>query len=302
MGNESSQLKNEAGQAGEAYHDAGRVIGPPMSPTPPPYPGEKRGVTANGRAPISPVRSEAAAADNDARSSSPSNPSKPTKKKKKKSKRRKSIDSEAADDHLAATTAAMADDHPAPTLDSPKKSKSKSKKKSHKKKSHAVGGSPPSGQETAANGIAGPTPTPDAESAVYTLVPNSSVEDFYPAPLKAEPHADVSNVPDHELPFRIADDAIVDGDYLQKSPFMHKQEMAILDAISDLESNDEASLPDLQPSQVKPEPPSSESESDLGSPSVARLERLERSRSRSISRPPPTKPANVSVSFYLHPD
>lgn len=306
MGNESSQLKNEAA---EEPQDVGRVIGPPMSPTPPPYPGEQRGATATVRAPISPLGSEAAAADDlDARSSSVSNPSKPIKKKKKKkSKRRNSLDSEAADDQLAATTAGMADDDPAPALDSPKKRKGK--KKSHKKKSHGAqspdtnllvshtnGGSPPSGQQTAADGIAGHTPTPDTESVAQTLIPASSEGSFDMGPLKA--HRDV---PDHELPFLIADESMVNGDHLQQSPFMHKREMSIVDAISDLESNDEASLPDLQPSQVKPEPPSSESESDLGSPSVARLERLERSRSRSISRPPPTKPANGSVSFYMHP-
>lgn len=307
MGNESSQLKNEAA---EEPQDVGRVIGPPMSPTPPPYPGEQRGATATARAPISPLGSEAAAADDlDARSSSVSNLSKPIKKKKKKkSKRRNSLDSEAAGDQLAATTAAMADDDPAPALDSPKKRKGK--KKSHKKShgvqspdtnllvSHTKGGSPPSGQQTAADGIAGHTPTPDTESAAQTLIPASSEGSFDIGPFKA--HRDV---PDHELPFLIADESMVNGDHLQKSPFMHKREMSIVDAISDLESNDEASLPDLQPSQVKPEPPSSESESDLGSPSVARLERLEaeRSRSRSISRPPPTKPANGSVSFYMHP-
>lgn len=303
MGRESSQLKNEAGQA---HHDAGRVIDPPMSPTSPPYPGEQRAMAATARAPISPLGSEAAADDNDARSSASSPPKSIKKRKNKKSKRRKSLDSEAADDHLTGTTAAMADDHPAPTLDSPKKSKSKSKKslkrKSHGMQnndtdllvSHAVRGSPPSGQQPAVNGIAAHPPNLDTEPAGQHLIPTSTVEELYPAPLKTEPVADIRDVSDDELPFRVADDSIVDGGHLpQKSRFIHKREMSTVDGIAELESNDEAPSPDLQP-------PSSESEADSGSPSVDRLQRVE--RSRSISRAPPlAKPTNGSVSSYLHP-
>lgn len=304
MGSESSLLQQEAAKAVEALQRGGRVIGPPMSPSPPPYPGEvrdlrkPRGVPADG--------------DDDARSSD-SNPSKsPNKKKKKKKKRRHDrLDNDVVSEHpaaeAAADTAVMADDAHAHAHESPKKSRGKKKSRSKKTHdaqspnaqqflvSHAVGGSPPSGQQPATNGIAEHAPPLDTESAEQEYVPASSVEEIGTAYLKTEPDIDADDVQDHELPFRIAGidvDAVVNGDHPgQKSPFMHKREMSIVDDRLDTASDDEAPIRDLQPSQVKPEPPSSESESDLGSPSVARLDRLERSRSRSISRPPIVKPS-----------
>ncbi|KAG6358142.1 hypothetical protein INS49_014026 [Diaporthe citri] len=305
MGNESSQLQKEAAEAAEDEQRGGRVIGTPMSPSPPPYPGEVRDL----RKP----RGFRTDGGDDARSSdsdhSKSIKKKKKKEKKKKKKRRDSLDSDAANGHLDATTAAMADENDAPAAAPESHKKSRSKKKSRNKEpngvqspdaqhllvSHAVGGSPPSGQQPDVNGIAGHAPTLDIEVAEQELIPASSVEDIASAHLKTEPDTDVDDVQDHELPFRIAgiaDDSIVDGDDpSQKSPFMHKREMSIVDDRLDRANDDEAATPDLQPSQVKPEPPSSESESDLGSPSVARLDRLERSRSRSISRPPLVKPA-----------
>lgn len=298
MGNESSQLQREAAEARlQELQRGGRVIGPPMSPTPPSSPGEQRDTR----------KPRGLAADNDDAQDSDANPSKSTKKKKKKKRRRR--DSLGDDD---ATAAVMADDPhaPAPANESPKKSKAKKKSKSketngvqspdaqHLLVSHAVGGSPPSAQQSDANGIAGHAPTLDTESLEQEHMPVSSVEDIEPSQLKTELDIDKRDVPDHELPFRIAADSIVDGDHpQQKSPFMHKREMSIVDTRSEAQSDDEAPLPDLQSSQIKTEPPSSESESDLASPSVARLDRLERSRSRSISRPPLIKPAIESVSI-----
>ncbi|KAI7774447.1 hypothetical protein LA080_008759 [Diaporthe eres] len=318
MGNESSQLQKEAAEAVEALQRGGRVIGTPMSPSPPPYPGEVRDFR----------KPRGFRGDRDDARSSDSNPSKSSqkekkkdkkkekKKKKKKKKRRDSLDSNGANGHPAAEaaddTAAMADDAHAHAHEHESPKKSKGKKKSRSKKthdaqspdaqqflvSHAVGGSPPSGQQPATNGIAEHAPPLDTESAEQDYVPASSVEEIGTAHLKTEPNVDADDVPDHELPFRIAGiavDAVVDGYHPgQKSPFMHKREMSIVDGRSDLASDDEAPLPDLQPSQIKTEPPSSESESDLASPSVARLDRLERSRSRSISRPPLVKPATES--------
>lgn len=314
MGSESRRLQKEAA---EAEQPGGRVIGTPMSPSPPPYHGEIR----DSRKP----RNFGADGNDDARSSD-SNPSKSPKKKKKKKKKKRRHDrigSDEVSEHpaadAAADTAAMANDThaPAPSHESPHKNKKRKKSRGknpngvpspdaqHLLVSHAVGGSPPSGQQPDVNGIAGHAPTLDTEVAEQDLIPASSVEEIGAAHLKTEPDIDVDDVQDHQLIFRIAgiaDDSIVDGDHPgQKSPFMHKREMSIADDILDTASDDEAPIPDLQPSQVKPEPPSSESESDLASPSVARLDRLERSRSRSMSRPPLVKPAIESVSFYRHP-
>ncbi|KKY30879.1 putative dna-binding protein [Diaporthe ampelina] len=212
-------------------------------------------------------------ADNDDAQSSASNPPELARKKKKK-RRRKSLDSDAVNELEANgdRDAAHA---------SPKKSNKNKNKKTRNKEptgmqspyaqhllmSHAVGGSPPSGQQPTVNGVASHAPTLDSEAAEQESVPASSVEEIELVHFKTEPDSSEYGVPDHELPFRIADDSIVDGDDLrQKSPFMHKRGMPVLDGGSDLESDDEAPLPDLQPSQIKPEPPSSESESDLGSP------------------------------------
>lgn len=304
MGAESSQLREATDARLAELQRGGRVIGPPMSPEPPSSPEAQRNTT----------KSRGLAANNDDARSPDLNPSKSVKKKKKKKKkRRESLGSDGANDPPDAATAAMADDtEHAPAHESPKKRKTK---KSRSKKhhgaespdaqhllvSHALGGSPPSGQPVM-NGIAEHAPTLDTEAVEQEVIPASSVEDIEPAQVKSEPVIDADDVQDHELPFRIAGDSIVDGDYSrQKSPFMHKRQMSIVDDRSEAQSDDELPLPDLQPSQIKTEPPSSESESDLASPSVARLDRLERSRSRSVSRPPLFKPANQSVSVYMHP-
>lgn len=307
MGAESSQLREATDARLAELQRGGRVIGPPMSPTPPSSPEPPRNTT----------KSRGLGANNDDAQSPDPNPSKSAKKKKKKKKkkRRESLGSDDANDRPDAAAATMADDIPenAPALESPKKKKSKKSKgkkhtgvespdAQHLLVSHALGGSPPSGQQPAMNGIAEHAPTLDTEAAEQDVIPASSVEDIEPAQLKSEPGIDADEVQDHELPFRIAGDSIVDGDYpRQKSPFIHKREMSIVDDRSEAQSDDELPLPDLQQSQIKTEPPSSESESDLASPSAARLDRLERSRSRSVSRPPLFKPANQSVSIYMHP-
>lgn len=308
MGAESSQLREAHDARMAELQRGGRVIGPPMSPTPPSSP-EPQPNTTKSRG-LGTNHDDAPSLD-----LNPSKSDKKKKKKKKKKKRRESLGSDEATEHPDVTTAAMVDDIPenAPAHESPKKKKSKkSKGKKHTGVespdaqqllvSHAVGGSPPSGQQPAMNGITEHAPTLDTEAVEQEVIPASSVEDIEPAQLKSEPGIDADDVQDHELPFRIAGNSIVDGDYSrQKSPFMHKRQMSIVDDRSEAQSDDEVPLPDLQPSQVKTEPPSSESESDLASPSVARLDRLERSRSRSVSRPPPFKPANQSVSIYMHP-
>lgn len=307
MGAESSQLREATDARLAELQRGGRVIGPPMSPTPPSSPEAQRNTTKPRGL---------GANHNDARSPDP-DPSKSVKKKKKKKKkkRRESLGTDGTNDPLDAATAAMADDtvEHAPAHESHKKRKSKKSRgekhhgaespdAQHLLVSHALGGSPPSGQQPAMNGVAEHAPTLDTEVAEQEVIPASSVEDIEPAQVKSEPGIDADDVQDHELPFRIADDSIVDGDYSrQKSPFMHKRQMSIVDDRSEPQSDDELPLPDLQPGQIKTEPPSSESESDLASPSVARLDRLERSRSRSISRPPLVKPANQSVSIYMHP-
>lgn len=306
MGAESSQLREATDSRMAELQRGGRVIGPPMSPTPPSSPEPQRNTT----------KSRGLGATNDDARSPNSNPSKSAKKKKKKKKkRRESLRSDDANDRPDPAAATMTDDIPenAPALESPKKKKSKKSKgkkhtgvespdAQHLLVSHAVGGSPPSGQQPATNGIAEHAQTLDTEAAEQDVIPASSVEDIESAQLKSEPGIDADDVQDHELPFRIAGDSIVDGDYpRQKSPFLHKRQMSIVGDRSEAQSSDELPLPDLQPSQIKTEPPSSESESDLASPSVARLDRLERSRSRSVSRPPLFKPANQSVSIYMHP-
>lgn len=303
MGAESSQLREATDARLAELQRGGRVIGPPMSPEPPSSP----------EAQHSTIKPRDLGANHDDAQSPNSNPSKPVKKKKKKKKkRRESLGSDGVNEHPDAATAAMVDHTVefAPAHDSPKKKKSKkarSKKANgvqspdaqHVLVSHAVGGSPPSGQQPAMNGVAEHAPTLDTEAVEQEVIPASSVENIEPAQLKSEPGIDADDVEDHELPFRIAGDSIVDGDYLrQKSPFIHKRQMSIVDDRSEAQSGDE--LP-LQPNQIKTEPPSSESESDLASPSIARLDRLKRSRSRSISRPPLVKPAIESVSIYMHP-
>lgn len=243
MGNGSSQAQHVARM--EELQRGGRVIGPLMSPTPPPYPGEVR--DDRPRPPKLPLG--LGADDDNARSISASASPKSAKKKKKK------------------------------------KNKDKKKKKKERR-------------ESLNNDAASEHPTSDAPADTAAM----AADDGNAVQLKTEPGIDANDIPDHELAIRIASNSIIDGEpSQQKSPFMHKREMSIVDGRSDLESDDEVPIPDLQPSQIKPEPPSSESESDLGSPSVARLDRLERSRSRSISRPPLVKPTNQSVSSRLRP-
>lgn len=269
MGFDAKRRQHEAQL--EVLQRGGRVIGSPMSPTPEPeVPSDRE----KGK-------------DKTHHDPSGSNPTKSPKKKKKKKHHRKNLGSDEAE------TAEMAEGDHARPRESKKKHKGKKKSRSNKPNgvqspnALEVQGSPPSAQQPTTNGISEHTPTFDPEGAEPEV-------DM--APLKTEPDIDMDDVPDNELPFRIADNRIVDGyPSRQKSPFIHKRRMSITDGRSDPGSDDEAPLPDLQPSQAKPEPPSSESESDLASPSVARLARLSRSRSRSVSRPPPpNKPTDES--------
>lgn len=279
----------------EELQRGGRIIGSPMSPTPEPNaPSNSRGPPSDASPPRSP------------------------KKKRKKKHHRKHLDSDPAD---------PADPTDPADPDNPRsrehKKKHGAKKKSRSNKANGVQspdaeqvrGSPPSAQQPITNGVAEHPPTLDTEAAAQESVAASSMNSLdqaNPGQLKTEPPVEASpspdiDVPDNELPFRIADNSIVDGYHSrQKSPFIHKREMSIADNRSDPEpeSDDEAPLPDLQPSQIKPEPPpSSESESDLASPSAARLARLSRSRSRSVSHPPPfSKPTDHSVSLDFRPN
>ncbi|KAG8157828.1 hypothetical protein KVR01_012490 [Diaporthe batatas] len=260
----------------EELQRGGRVIGSPMSPTPEPD------APANHREP-------------------PSNasPKSPKKKKKRKKHHRKHTDSDPAE---PTDPADAADADNAPSREHKKKHRGKKKSRSNKANGvqspdgEQARGSPPSAQLPITNGVTEQPPTLSYEAAEQESAAGSSMGSLHqvsPRQLKTEPFVEPSpspdiDVPDNELPFRIADNSIVDGYRArQKSPFIHKREMSIADNPDpEPDSDDEASLPHLQPSQVKPEPPSSESESDLASPSAARLARLSRSRSRSVSRPP----------------
>lgn len=268
----------------EELQRGGRVIGSPMSPTPEP---DARNDDGDGQ-------------DYSHLARSGSNPPKSPKKKKKKKHHRKNLETDAAE------TPAIAEGDHERSRESKKKHKGKKKSRSnktngvHSPDAQHVRGSPPSAQQPTMNGIAEHASTLDTEAAEQEP---SRMEEDNPVYLKIEPDIDMNEVPDHELPFRIVDNSIVDGPYSrQRSPFIHKRRMSIADRRSESESDDEAPIPDLHPSQVKPEPPSSESESDLASPSVARLARLSRSRSRSVSRPPPLKnSSDISVSLYTPP-
>ncbi|KAJ0116819.1 hypothetical protein J7T55_009970 [Diaporthe amygdali] len=216
--------------------------------------------------------------------------------------------------------------HPEPEVLQSPQSTPKKKKSKHKKHrdvqspdaqqtlvSHALGGSPPSAQQPLVNGVASHNPALEADAADQEVIPASQASEsprrrrssateslrseMEAHDLKIEPESDLDDIEDNELPFAIAkiihddrgydDESAHNRDHLrQKSPFMHKQQMSIIDDRPELDGDDEEPLSDLLPSQIKPEQLSSESESDLGSPSVARLGRLERSRSRSISRAP----------------
>lgn len=273
----------------EEQEPGGRVIGSPMSPTPEPH------GPSNHREP-------------------PSNASLPKEPKKKKKKKKNKNHRKHPDSDPAQPTDPADADH---AQSREHKKKHKGKKKSRSSKTNGVQspdaeqarGSPPSAQQPITNGIAENPPTVDTEAAGQEHVAGSSMDRLHQVSarqIKTEPHVEASpspyiDVPDNELPFRIADNSIVDGYHArQKSPFIHKREMSIADNGSDPEpeSDDEAPLSDLQPSQVKVEPASSESESDLASPSAARLARLSRSRSRSVSRPSPiSKPTDQNVSL-----
>jgi hypothetical protein len=257
----------------EELQRGGRVIGSPMSPTPDPEASSSRdkGKGHTHKAP------------------SDSSPTKRLKKKKKRS-HRKNIGSDETE------TAATAEGDHARSRESKKKHKGKKKSRSSETngvqgpEALDVQGIQPSARQLTVNGIARHETKLDREAA--------GPEDNMPH-IKAEPDIHVSpgiDVPDHELPFRIADNSIVDGyQSRQKSPFIHKREMSIAGDRSDRGSDEEELV---QTSQVKPEPNSSESESDSASPSVARLARLSRSRSRSVSRPPPlNQPTNGMVSL-----
>lgn len=190
--------------------------------------------------------------------------------------------------------------------------------------SHAIGGSPPSAQPSSANGTHDRDPGEDDNEDDVSVIPDSQQQPpqrdttqlLDPSQIKREPREDGSGL-DQDLRFQftgIAADfaeAVTDpvaetrreNDPESGLGWLHKrdhapQETPLLTARGTLLN---AGLPDLQPSQVKTEPqPDSHSNSDNSSesvfnpsdgsgphsPSVERLERMSRSRSRSASRAP----------------
>lgn len=186
--------------------------------------------------------------------------------------------------------------------------------------SHAIGGSPPSAQPSSANGSHDRDPGEDDVSVIpdsQQQPPQSDTTQLLdPSQIKREPREDGSDL-DEDVRFQftgIAADfaeAVTDpvaetrreNDPESGLGWLHKrdhapQETPLLTGRATLLN---AGLPDLQPSQVKTEPRSdSHSNSDNNSesvptpsdgsvphsPSVQRLERMSRSRSRSASRAP----------------
>lgn len=202
--------------------------------------------------------------------------------------------------------------------------------------SHAMGGSPPSAQQQTVNGILKYEPdlVVDAEEDVIpSSLPNdrrrgsadSPSSDLPATQFKTERLTDDENEGGQEQSHgQFAGPAVSglgdvttdsdseaipgrdpDQEYLSQedSQWLHKQEIKfdsdeepITDTRTSQEREDDAALPDLQPSQVKTEPAHSESDAESESPSAARLERLERSRSRSMSRASASRLADDDVS------
>lgn len=173
---------------------------------------------------------------------------------------------------------------------------------------HAMGGSPPSAQQPTVNGIL-KYESDSVADAEDEIIPSSIPNDrprggtgSQPSDLAAthfELLADDEDVEEEEP----SQDHVSQED----SQWLHKREInfgsdeePIMDTRTSQEREEDAALPDLQPSQVKSEPAHSdfeaEAESEAESPSVARLERLERSRSRSMSRASASRLADQDVS------
>ncbi|ROW07203.1 hypothetical protein VMCG_03944 [Cytospora schulzeri] len=215
---------------------------------------------------------------------------------------------------------AQSEPHPEPeVMQSPQSSKKKrprNKKRSDLRSpqaphpvSHAMGGSPPSAQQPVVNGLL------DYESdlvvdAEEEVIPSSIPHDQRRGSTGFQPSG---SPPEQSRTERLANDeddreeepshaqfagtAVPGGDLDQDdlnqedSQWLHKRDIRfdsdeepITDTRTSQEREDDAALPDLQPSQVKSEPAHPDSEAESESPSAARLERLERSRSRSMSR------------------
>lgn len=190
--------------------------------------------------------------------------------------------------------------------------------------SHAIGGSPPSAQPSSVNGIQGHNPTEEHDNDDASIVPDSQQlppqgntdQLLEPSQIKTEPRDDDSDLGE-DLRFHFTGiaasftDAVTDpiaetrreNDPQSGLDWLHKrgsvtQETPLPTTRDTLLST---GLPGLQPSQVETEPQSN-SHSDSGnatdsvpvpsngssshSPSVQRLERMSRSRSRSVSRAP----------------
>lgn len=172
---------------------------------------------------------------------------------------------------------------------------------------HAMGGSPPSAQQPTVNGILKYESDFQADPE-DEIIPSSIPNDRPRGGTGSQP-SDLAAT-DFEL---LADDEDGEEELSQDhvsqedSQWLHKREInfgsdeePIMDTRTSQEREEDAALPDLQPSQVKSEPAHSdfeaEAESEEESPSVARLERLERSRSRSMSRASASRLADEDVS------
>lgn len=188
--------------------------------------------------------------------------------------------------------------------------------------SHAVGGSPPSAQHADVNEILNYEPdsvVDEEEDVIPSSVPSdwrrgnmgSRASDIEARQLKTEGPADDDGDDEpteaHYCTKHFSTEASPDIDLQEKdlgqegSQWLHKRDMdidsdeaPITDTRTTQEREEDAALPDLEPNQIKSEPPDPDSESQ--SPSAARLGRLERSRSRSMSRASATKLTDEAVS------
>ncbi|ROV90947.1 hypothetical protein VPNG_10087 [Cytospora leucostoma] len=199
--------------------------------------------------------------------------------------------------------------------------------------SHAVGGSPPSAQQADVNNVSNYEPNlvvDEEEDIIPSSVPSDwrrgnmrsrasdidarqsktegpvdNEDDDEPSedqPADLVNHTGIENVTRDFSTGASPDVDLEEEDFGQEgSQWLHKREMdidsdeePITDTRTSQERDEDAALPDLEPSQIKSEPP--DYDSDSQSPSAARLGRLERSRSRSMSRASATRLADEAVS------
>ncbi|KAK7736678.1 hypothetical protein SLS53_006885 [Cytospora paraplurivora] len=204
--------------------------------------------------------------------------------------------------------------------------------------SHAVGGSPPSAQQAGVNGVLKYQPdlvVDEEEDIIPSSVPShwrrgnmgsraSDIDARQPRtegpvdneddnePSEAHPadlvnHTGIEYVTRGSSTGASPEIGLEEEDLGQKgSQWLHKREMdidsdeePITDTRTSQEREEDAALPDLQPSQIKSEPPDYGSESQ--SPSAARLGRLERSRSRSMSRASATRLGDEALELDAQP-